>query len=101
MLIYNVTIKVDHRIKDQWLDWLRDMHIPEMIGTGCFTSATILWLMESDDNEGATFAVQYSTSSKAMYDHYIEKFSDEMRKKGIEKWGDKFIAFRTLMQVVD
>ena len=31
---------------------------------------------------------------------YIEKFSESMRKKGTNKWGNQFIAFRTVMQVV-
>ena len=101
MIIYNVTIKVEHSIADQWLVWLKEEHINEVINTGCFTHATILRLIEADDTEGVTFAVQYYAESKALYNRYIEHFSDEMRKKGIEKWGNQFIAYRTVMQVVN
>ena len=59
MIIYNVTIKVEHSIADQWLVWLKEEHINEVINTGCFTHATILRLIEADDTEGVTFAVQY------------------------------------------
>ncbi len=100
MLIYNVTIKVEHTIAHQWLTWLKDEHIPDVISTGCFTHATILHLLEADDPEGITYAVQYHAESKAFYNRYIEQFSDDMRKKGIDKWGNKFIAFRSLMEVV-
>jgi len=100
MIIYNVTIKVEHSIADQWLTWLKEEHINDVISTGCFTHAVILRLIEADDTEGVTFAVQYHTESKALYNRYIEQFSEEMRKKGADKWGNKFIAFRTLMQVV-
>jgi hypothetical protein len=100
MIIYNVTIKVEHSIADQWLVWLKKEHINDVINTGCFTHATILRLIEADDTEGVTFAVQYHAESKALYNRYIEHFSDEMRKKGSDKWGNKFIAFRTVMQVV-
>ena len=61
----------------------------------------MLHLIEADDPEGITYAIQYHAESKSMYNRYIEKYSEEMREKGIEKWGDKFIAFRTLMQVVN
>ncbi|MEI2737728.1 MAG: DUF4286 family protein [Chitinophagaceae bacterium] len=27
MIIYNVTIKVEHSIADQWLTWLKEEHI--------------------------------------------------------------------------
>ncbi len=100
MIIYNVTIKVDHSIAAEWLIWLKEDHIPDIIGTGCFTHATILHLLEADDTEGITYAVQYHAESKALYNLYIEQFSDEMRKKGMGKWGNKFIAFRSVMQLV-
>lgn len=99
-VIYNVTIKVEQAIAGEWLNWLRDEHIPDIIGTGCFTHATILQLLEVDNTEGPTYAVQYHAASKEQYNRYIETFSDEMRKKGTDKWGGRFIAFRSVMQVV-
>ncbi|HNR15917.1 MAG TPA: DUF4286 family protein [Chitinophagaceae bacterium] len=101
MIIYNVTIKINHSIAEAWLTWLKEEHIPDMTGTGCFSHATILHLIEADDEEGITYAVQYHAESMAPYNRYIEKFADEMRKKGIEKWGNQFIAYRTVMQVVN
>ena len=100
-VIYNVTIKVDHTIAEAWLEWLKSEHIPDMIGTGCFNKAIILHLIESDDNEGITYAVQYYAESREKYNEYIDKFSVDMRQKGINKWGERFIAFRTVMQVVN
>jgi hypothetical protein len=100
MLIYNVTIKVDHSIADAWLTWLKEEHIPDIIHTGCFTHATVLRLLEVDDTEGLTYAVQYHAESNALYNRYVEQFSGDMRKKGAGKWGDKFIAFRSVMEVV-
>ena len=32
---------------------------------------------------------------------YIEKFATAMRQKSFDKWGNKFIAFRSAMQVVN
>ena len=101
MIIYNVTIKVHLSIKDAWLQWLQEEHIPVIIQTGCFTHATILRLLEIDDTEGPTYAVQYFAESKRLYNHYIENYAAAMRQKGFDKWGDKFIAFRSVMQVVN
>ncbi len=100
MIVYNVTIKTDHSIADKWLAWLKEEHMPAIINTGCFTHATILRLLEVDETEGPTYAVQYHAESKALYNQYIQKFSEEMRNKGFEKWGNRFIAFRSVMQVV-
>ena len=100
MIIYNVTTKVSRDIAAAWLIWLKEEHIPDLVQTGCFTHAVLLHLIESDDDEGITYAVQYYSETKALYNRYIENFSEEMRKKAINKWGSKFISFRTLMEVV-
>ena len=101
MFIYNVTIKVKNEIQEDWLEWLKAEHIPEVIATGCFQKATLLRLMEVDESEGPTFAVQYYAESKGAYNQYIEKYANLLRQKSYEKWGDSFIAFRSIMQVVN
>lgn len=100
MIIYNVTVKVDHSIAAPWLDWLKTEHIPEIIGTGCFTDARILRLLEVDESDGLTYAIQYHAESKALYNRYIREYSEPMRNKGTEKWGEKFVAYRSVMQIV-
>jgi hypothetical protein len=100
MIIYNVTIKVDSSIADAWLQWLKDEHIPDVMATGCFEKFTVVKLLDIDEAEGPTYAVQYAAASKADYNRYIDKFAADMRQRSYDKWGDRFIAFRTLMQVV-
>lgn len=101
MYVYNVTIKVAHTIADDWLIWLREVHIPEMIATGCFNKATVLRLLENTDEEGVTYAVQYLALHRADHERYLAEFAPKMRQKGLDKWGENYIAFRTLMQIVD
>jgi len=101
MIVYNVTIKVDPSIANDWLTWLQEEHVVEVLETGCFTDAKIMKLLEVDDSEGPTFAIQYFAENRSQYDLYIEKFAGIMRQKSFDKWGNKFIAFRSLMQVVN
>ena len=101
MLIYNVTVKVDWSIHDEWVKWMLKEHLPEMVNTGCFTNSKLMRLLETDDQGGPTYAAQYFAENKAGYDRYIKDHSTAVRKKYNEKWGDKVIAFRTLMEVVE
>ena len=100
-IIYNVTIKVNAVIANDWLAWLKDEHIADVLGTGCFTNARIMKLMEVDEAEGPTYAIQYFAETRLLYDQYIEKYAGVMRQKSFEKWGDKFIAFRSVMEVIN
>ncbi|MEO6584292.1 MAG: DUF4286 family protein [Ferruginibacter sp.] len=101
MFIYNVTAKLDKAIANDWLAWMRTEHMPEVLGTKCFHEANILKLLEVDDTDGPTYAAQYVTSSRHLYDQYITNHAGTMRQKAFAKWGNQFIAFRSLMQVVN
>ncbi len=101
MFIYNVTTKIFSAIEADWLQWIKEEHIPDIITTGCFKNGIILKLLEIDDSEGPTYAVQYAAESKGQYNLYIEKHATSMRQKAIDKWGNKFIAFRSIMQIVE
>lgn len=101
MIIYNVTTKVDAGIADAWLNWLQKEHIPEIMQTGCFSSHKVVRLLDIDDAEGPTYAVQYHAEAKADYNRYIEMYAAAMRQKSFDKWGNRFVAFRSLMQVIE
>lgn len=100
MIIYNVTVKVDASIADTWLQWLLEEHIPEIMATECFTDYKVVRILEIDDTEGPTYAIQYYAVSKGLYNHYITKYAPEMRNRSYQKWGERFIAFRSVMQIV-
>lgn len=101
MIVYNVTTKLTPPIQQHWLQWIHEEHIPDIINTGCFTHAHIFQLLETDDSEGPTYIIQYFAESKSLYNNYIEKFAPQMRQKAFDKWGDQFISFRSVMQVVN
>ena len=101
MIIYNITTKVQHSIAVPWLQWLKNIHVTDIMESDCFTEFKIVKLMEVDEADGPTFAVQFFAENKALYNLYIEKYSSEIQKRSFEKWGDQFIAFRSVMQIVD
>jgi hypothetical protein len=100
-IIYNVTTKVAHSIAGKWLQWMKEEYIPRMLETGCFTKATILRMIEVDETEGLTYAIQYSSPGKEEYNLYIERHSERMSRIALSKWGANIISFRSVLEVVD
>ena len=98
--IYNVTIKVEPSIADKWLQWLLEEHIPEVMSTHCFADYRVVKILEIDESEGPTYAIQYRSIDKEHYQDYIDNFAASLRNKSFAKWGDRFIAFRTIMEIV-
>jgi hypothetical protein len=100
MYIYNVTTQLTWAIQKVWLHWMQQDHIPMVVATGCFTHHRMVRLLEVDETEGPTYAVQYFTDSLVDYQRYITKYAPVLRLDGQKRWGDQCISFRSLMEVV-
>ncbi len=98
MIIYNVTIKISAAAEDEWLHWMQHIHMKEVVATGCFDEYQFFQLIEPSDEEGNTYVAQYSTTDMERYMCYINKFAPAMRQEGYNKFGDQFIAFRSVLR---
>jgi Domain of unknown function (DUF4286) len=100
MIIYNVTIKVDLDIHDDWLQWMREKHIPDVLATGFFADNKIMRLLEEDNSDGFTYAIQYRCDKISDYMRYKEEEAPRLQKEVADKYEGKFVAFRTLLKEV-
>ena len=100
MYIYNVTVKVDIHRADEWLSWMRETHIPEVLATGYFTENRICRLVDEGDIEGVTFAIQYTCNTIDDFLNYKLTTAPALQKSHSEKVGNDVIAFRTLMEIL-
>jgi len=100
LIVYNITIKIDPGVEEEWLEWQKKEHIPEVMDTGLFTEFKFYKLLEQNEQEGNTYVVQYFASTAAHYHEYLQKFAPHLREKIFAKWGKAFVAFRTIMEVV-
>jgi len=94
-------MQVERSIAESWLQWMQREHIPEVMSTGCFEKFQLVKLLDTDESESLTYAVQYYAVAQTELDRYLQEYTTELRKKSFEKWGDRFIAFRTIMEVVN
>lgn len=99
MIIYNVTIKVEPAAAKDWLKWMKEEHIPDLMGTGLFIDYRLSRLLEQDEADGVTYIVQYFCDQMEHYNTYISEYAQGMRDKGFARFGSKFVAFRTIMEV--
>lgn len=101
MIVYNITIKIEPAIEKAWIQWQKEEHIPEIMATGCFEKYQFYKLLEQGEEDGITYIVQYFADSENQYNKYITEKAPILRQKALQKWGDRFIAFRTVMQPVN
>ena len=100
MFIYNVTVNVAEEVHQEWLDWMKGKHMADVMETGCFTESRLLKVLYVQD-EGHTYSVQYSFAAMTDMERYNKEFAPALQAEMKARFGDRCLAFRTLLQVVD
>ncbi len=101
MILYNVTLNIDPSIKDEWLEWMKEIHLPQVMATLKFTSYAMYKIQNHNaDDTSLNYSVQYFANTIEEYNDYIETHSTALKQKTIEKYGDKVLAFRTVLEKV-
>lgn len=100
MIIYNVTINIHESVHDQWMDWMQNKHIADVLATGKFTSARMVKVLVEEEMGGVTYSIQYTTDSKATLERYYEEDAPKLREEGLRLFGDKMLAFRTELELI-
>ncbi|MBR9915982.1 MAG: DUF4286 family protein [Algicola sp.] len=101
MIIYNVTANIDNTIHDEWLEWMKTEHIPQVLGTGKFEKATLSQVLVDEEMGGITYSIQYRSYSREALEAYYKEDADRLRQEGLKKFADKMLAFRTELQIID
>ncbi|MBW1298447.1 DUF4286 family protein [Aquimarina litoralis] len=99
MYIYNVTINIEESKNDEWLDWMKNEHIPEMLATGKFSKALMSKVLVDEEMGGITYSVQYTTDSKETLEKYYKEDAEQLRAKS-NRFAGHFVAFRTELEVI-
>jgi len=99
-VIYNVTVSVDPNVHAEWLNWMREVHIPDVLATGLFLSNRILRVHGHEEN-GMTYAIQYVLANRAMLDQYFLEHAPRLQAEHVARYGNKATAFRTILEVLD
>jgi hypothetical protein len=99
MFIYNVTINIDPSVHDEWLKWMKEVHIPDVMRTGCFVENRVLKVLHVED-EGTTYSIQYTFKDMSDMEEYRARHAPRLQKDTMDRYKDKFVAFRTLLEIV-
>ncbi len=101
MILYNVTVNVDDNIHQEWVQWMKKTHIPEVMATGKFVDYKMFKVItRQPDETGVTYSIQYFAKTLADYESYKADFGPALQIKTMQKYGDSLMAFRTLLETI-
>lgn len=101
MYIYNVTVNIDESVEKEWLQWMKEKHIPAMLATGKFVKAKMTLVMINEEMGGTTYSVQYTTDSLETLQKYYQENATLLQNTTPKQFQNKFVSFSTQLKVVD
>lgn len=100
MILYNVTVSIDPAIAEDWLDWMRTHHIPDVMATGCFIESRIS-RVHGEEEGGVTYAITYLSPDQQKMDEYSRQYAPLLQKDHSARYEGRFAAFRTILSVIE
>jgi hypothetical protein len=99
MILYNVTVAIDPSVEEAWLNWMRTVHIPDVMATNCFIESRFSKVQSEE--EGSSYAITYLCPTLELLEKYRTQFAPKLQKEHAEKFNGYFAAFRTLLDVIE
>jgi len=100
MYIYNVTTNIDEAAHDQWLQWMNETHLPEILATGKFQNAKMCKVLIDEEMGGYTYSVQFTVVDRETLQRYYTEDADRLRTKASKLFSGKFVSFRTELEII-
>jgi hypothetical protein len=98
MIIYNVTVNINQEVHQDWLQWMKETHIPQVMSTGCFVDSRMMRLSDPQPEEGVTYAIQYRAENMEKYSEYSENYAPALQEDHSKRYQNQFVAFRTILE---
>lgn len=100
MIIYNVTVNLEDSICDEWVQWMKLKHIPNVMETGCFEEYRFTKILTNHGGDGTNYSIQYLCKNMEILSDYQQTHAPKLQKEHIDRYGNKAIAFRTLLELI-
>ncbi|MGD1005746.1 MAG: DUF4286 family protein [Ignavibacteriaceae bacterium] len=99
MIIYIITTTVKNELEQEWLQWVKEKRIPEILNTGFFKNHQIYKVKLPTNLEGeVTYIVQYECESMDKYTAYAEKDYKKLQAEYPSKFIGKVTTARIVME---
>jgi hypothetical protein len=101
MFLYNTTYLVPDKVNDTWLKWVKDKHIPFMLGTTYFNKPQIARIITNNQEEGTSFSVQFHVQDIHTLKLWNQEFRDAFQGDFFLQFGTEVVFFSTVLELIE
>lgn len=100
MLLYNVTVGVDRDAEEEWLRYMREKHIKDVLSTGLFVESKMYKVLHNPEDGTISYSVQYFARSIEDINRYLQEYAPALVEEHRRKFQNRHVAFMTLLDEV-
>lgn len=100
MFIYSITLHINKEVEQEWLDFMQQKHIDDVLKTGYFIACSMRKIVSDNDKKTTTYTIEYTTKSEADYIAYQYEFASTLQLDLKQRFEGKFTALRNFYEIV-
>ena len=101
MVTYSVIVRIKKDTEEEWLQWMKESHIPAVLGTKCFKNCEMFKALVPEVEKGvAIYKMKYYCDNFEEYENYQKNYAAKLQAQHNNKYQGKFTASREVMEKV-
>lgn len=98
MIIYSVTIVLEPEVETDWVEWMSQVHVPDVLRTGCFLQARMHRVLEAGNKP--TYVLHYLCRTVEEYQRYRDQYAAALQAQHSKRYESRFSATRQILEEV-
>jgi len=100
MIIFNITVNISYSAEQEWVTYMKTIHIPEILASKLPLEVKFLRLLTEIENDGSTYTTQFAFLTMEDFLAYQTHFQTPLLEKHHQRFSGQYVSFRTLLEEV-
>ncbi|MCD8261046.1 MAG: DUF4286 family protein [Bacteroides sp.] len=101
MLVYNTTFHVYYEVEKNFVIWIQESYIPEIIQGGLLKSPRFMRVLSRHNDEGESYSMQWEVESSGLLHRWHTETGVRMNGEIGRIFKNKVVGFPTLLEIVE
>ena len=101
MYLFSITINIEDSHQKEWLIWVKAELNKLVADKELVQDFRLLKILSEEPNSGSSFSFQYHLSSLTDMELFEERYDREVAVGMYRLYDEKFVEFRTRLELVD
>lgn len=98
-MLYIVFISVDNDVHEDWYLWMRDVHVGDVLDTGCFYDAIVARDVDADTETRTAYRILYRAYSESAFRRYEAEHAPALKADHANRYAGRVEARRDILPI--